>query len=60
LASFVKWYNKELLYKGIKFVTPTKRDEGLDKEILENRHKVYQEAKQRHPVDWAEQIEIGK
>jgi transposase InsO family protein len=53
VGSFVKWYNEEHLHSGIKFVTPAKRHKGLDKKILENRHKVYQKAKQQYPHRWS-------
>ncbi|MCF7806327.1 MAG: PDDEXK nuclease domain-containing protein, partial [Simkaniaceae bacterium] len=44
VLSFVKWYNEEHLHSSIKFVTPSKRHQGLDEEILAKRHLVYQEA----------------
>ncbi len=53
VTSFVRWYNKEHLHSGIKFVTPTQRHNGIDKEMLKRRHLVYQEAKKQHPHRWS-------
>ena len=49
---FVEWYNNEHRHSGIQYVTPSERHEGKDKEILENRQKVYEDAKARHPERW--------
>jgi putative transposase len=53
VGSFVKWYNEEHFHSGIKFVTPAQRHRGLDREMLEARHLVYQEAKRRNPHRWS-------
>ena len=53
---FVDWYNNEHQHSRIRFVTPQQRHSGMEKEILENRRKVYQEAKQRRPERWSGQI----
>lgn len=50
---FVEWYNKEHRHSGINYVTPEERHKGLDREILEKRKKVYEEAKRKHPERWA-------
>lgn len=50
---FVKWYNNEHLHSSIKFVTPNSRHEYLDIKQLENRHKVYIDAKKKHPNRWS-------
>lgn len=50
---FVKWYNEEHKHSGIKYVTPMERHTGKDKEILENRIKVYEAAKAKHPERWS-------
>lgn len=52
VLQFVKWYNTEHKHSGIKFVSPEERHLGLDKEILENRKKVYTQAKEKHPERW--------
>ena len=49
---FVKWYNYEHKHSGINFVSPIQRYNGEDKKILENRTKVYEEAKKAHPERW--------
>ncbi len=53
---FVKWYNCTHLHSGINFVTPYQRHYGLDKKIMENRIKVYEKAKARHPERWTRSI----
>ncbi|MBI9092071.1 MAG: transposase [Desulfobacterium sp.] len=49
---FVRWYNREHLHSGINFVTPEDRHAGKDVEILNKRHQVYKDAKNRHPERW--------
>ena len=46
------WYNDEHQHSAIKYVTPNQRHSGLDREILENRKKVIEQAKKRHPERW--------
>lgn len=55
VTEFVEWYNKVHQHSGIKFVTPCARHEGKDAEILENRKKVYELARQRNPSRWSRQ-----
>lgn len=50
---FVRWYNTEHRHSGIKYVTPEQRHLGQDIEILCERSKVYEAARQRHPERWA-------
>ncbi len=50
---FVEWYNNEHLHSSIKFVTPNYRHQNLDIKQLENRHKVYVEAKRKNPNRWS-------
>jgi hypothetical protein len=50
---FVDWYNNRHLHSGIKFVTPSDRHTGLDKEILKRRKVVYETAKLNHPNRWS-------
>ena len=49
---FVNWYRFEHHHSGIKFLTPAERHAGKGKEILENRHNVYENAKAEHPERW--------
>lgn len=53
---FVTWYNNEHFHSGIRFVTPCQRHSGEDREILENRQKVYLEARRRRPERWSGNI----
>ena len=52
----MEWYNKEHRHSGIQYVTPEERHTGKDKEVLEQRKKVYQKAKEKHPERWAKEI----
>lgn len=52
---FIHWYNREHLHSGINFVTPEDRHNGKDAAILEGRHRLYQEAKLKHPERWTRQ-----
>lgn len=56
VLKFVCWYNNDHRHSGIKFVTPNERHTGADKTILENRQKVYMEAKTRKPERWSRGI----
>ena len=51
--AFVSWYNTEHLHSGIKFVSPEKRHQGLDEEILNSRDRVYKEARVKNPNRWS-------
>ena len=51
--TFVSWYNTEHLHSGIKFVSPEKRHQGLDEEILNSRDRVYKEARVKNPNRWS-------
>lgn len=54
--SFVNWYNTEHMHSSIGYVTPQQRHTGEDKVMLENRKKVYQKAKDKHPERWSGDI----
>lgn len=56
VMGFVRWYNDEHLHSGIKFVTPSQRHSGKDREILAQRQRVYQHAKTKHPERWSRDI----
>jgi putative transposase len=53
VAGFVRWYNTQHLHSSIRFITPEQRHEGLDEEILNNRRKVYEQAREKHPERWS-------
>jgi len=50
---FVRWYNVEHRHSGIRYVSPAQRHAGEDIGILEGRHAVYQQARDRHPSRWS-------
>jgi len=53
VAAFVAWYNTEHRHSSIRFVTPEQRHRGQDRELLAQRHQVYQAARERHPERWS-------
>jgi transposase InsO family protein len=56
VQSFVHWYNTEHFHSAIKFITPEQRHAGEDREILEKRKAVYEQAKSRNPNRWSGDI----
>ena len=50
---FVKWYNHEHYHSGLKFISPYQRHFNLDQTIMENRKKVYEQARLKHPERWS-------
>lgn len=52
-SRFVHWYNHDHLHSGIRYVSPADRHDGLDGEILQRRHALYLDARQRNPSRWA-------
>ncbi len=53
VESFVRWYNGEHLHSAIRFVTPEDRHSGQEKEILQQRQHVYEQARRRNPRRWS-------
>ena len=53
VMEFVQWYNHSHRHSGLKYVTPVERHEGRDIEILVQRKRLYEAAKQRHPQRWS-------
>ncbi len=51
--SFVMWYNTEHLHSSIQFVTPDDRHYGREDQILAERHRVYEQARDRRPKRWS-------
>ena len=49
VSSFTGWYNKDHRHSAIKFVTPSQRHSGEDREILNRRERIYQEAQKKDP-----------
>jgi transposase InsO family protein len=52
VAAFVAWYNEEHLHSAISYVSPSERHDHRDIEVLEQRKRVYEEARRRHPERW--------
>jgi transposase InsO family protein len=52
-ADFVHWYNVDHRHSGIRYVSPEQRHTGADRTILEARHALYLQARQRHPARWS-------
>jgi transposase InsO family protein len=50
---FVAWYGSEHHHSALKFVTPEQRHRGEDRDLLAQRHRLYQAAKaQRLTLEW--------
>jgi putative transposase len=60
VLQFVHWYNHIHQHSGINFVRPNSKHEGIDKVILKNRMKVYEDARQRNPNRWSKQVRNWK
>lgn len=56
VAKFCGWYNHTHRHSGLKFVTPIQRHNGTDKDILEKRKCVYEQARSLHPERWSHRI----
>ncbi|MFD2298116.1 IS3 family transposase [Paracidovorax citrulli] len=52
-SGFVHWYNCEHRHSAIGYVTPTQRHAGQDQAILQARHHLYTQARQRNPARWS-------
>jgi putative transposase len=49
VSEFVDWYNNKHYHSGLNFVTPSSRHDGKAEEIMDNRRRVYNSAKDLHP-----------
>ena len=56
IQDFVYWYNHEHKHSGINYVSPYERHIGKDIQILNNRRKVYEMAKQKNPARWSGKV----
>lgn len=52
-AAFVHWYNHDHRHSGIRYVSPAQRHAGDDHAILQQRHALYCQARQRNPRRWS-------
>ena len=50
---FTQWYNTEHRHSAIRYVTPDERHNREEADILDNRHRIYEEARRRHPERWS-------
>jgi len=53
VLQFVHWYNHQHCHSALKFVTPAQRHDGREAALLEQRRRVYEAAKARHPERWS-------
>src|SRR5690606_27713601 len=54
-SRFVQWYNTEHRHSGIGYVTPAQRHAGEDRAVLQARHALYTQARERNPRRWSGQ-----
>lgn len=52
-AELVDWYNYDHYHSGINFISPHQCHTGQFINVLNQREKVYEAAKQKHPERWA-------
>ena len=52
-ADFVHWYNVDHRHSGIQYVSPSQRHAGDDHAILEARHALYLQAREKNPARWS-------
>ena len=49
---FVGWYNGQHRHSAIRYVTPDERHFGHEHEVLANRARLYEQARQANPARW--------
>ena len=52
-SSFVHWYNHDHCHSDIRHVSPAQRYAGEDRNVLQARHALYQQARAQNPRRWA-------
>jgi putative transposase len=52
MLGLVRWYRYNHCHSGIRYLTPNQLHTGAAESILENRRKVYEEARSRMPWRW--------
>lgn len=52
----VDWYSREHRHSAINFVTPEQRHTGQDVELLRKRTALYEQARQKNPQRWSENV----
>ena len=53
MAGFEHWYNDPHRHSALKFVTPSQRHRGEDRELLERRSRFYEAVRAQHPERWS-------
>jgi hypothetical protein len=53
VARFVDWYNGAHRHSAIRYVTPDERHDGNEREVLANRHELYERARRANPERWS-------
>lgn len=53
VLGFVHWYNFNHKHSGLNYISPNQRHTGQSDAIFENRNRVYQLAREKHPERWA-------
>lgn len=56
VEEFVYWYNCKHYHSSLNFMTPDKRHSGRAEKIMEQRKKLYNKVKERHPERWSKGI----
>jgi transposase InsO family protein len=56
VARFVSWYNSQHRHSALRYVTPDQRHDGADIAILNNRQRLYEQARQCTPQRWSGKI----
>lgn len=56
MERFEAWYHDEHRHSAIRYVTPIERHTGKELAILENRRRVYEAARRKHPERWSSKI----
>jgi transposase InsO family protein len=52
-SSVVHWYNHDHRHSGVRYVSPAQRHAGEDRNVLQVRHALYQQARGEGPRRWA-------
>lgn len=52
VARFVAWYNGSHRHSAIRYVTPDERHFGRERRVLDQRHDLYQRARNSNPERW--------
>ena len=59
VARSLLWYNTEHRHSAIRFVTPEDRHSGRESALLQQRQRVYEQARRRHPRRWTQTVRLA-